>query len=221
MSPAAFYRIIEKEKPIVFFDEADSFIKESPEFRNLLNAGYEPDHAYVVTNVPKGDGWEPAKFNVFTPVALAGIGSLADTIEDRAIKLPMQRQGPGARKTRLRMREVRPSIEESKRRAIRWSTDNAGAIAAARPALPEWLDDRACELWEPLLAVADAAGHDWPQRAIQAAAILSGNRNVEDDSLSVRLLRDIRVIFETGGVDRLPSKTLCEKLGGNRRCPVG
>jgi len=219
MSPAAFYRITENEKPIVFFDEADSFMKESPEFRNLINAGYEPDQAYVVINVPKGDGWEPAKFNVFTPLAIAGIGSLADTIEDRAIMLPMLRQPPGARKTRLRMREVRLCIEELKRRAMRWAIDNAGAVAAGRPALPEWLDDRAGELWEPLLAIADAAGGDWPERAIQAAAILSGDRDAEDDSLSVRLLRDIRDVFEARGVDRLASKWLCEKLAAIEDAP--
>ncbi len=219
MSPSALFRVIEKVRPIIFLDESDGFIAESPDFRNLINAGFEPDQAYVVINVPVADDWEPTRFNVFTPIALAGIGKLADTIEDRAIKFPMQRQPPAARRPRLRMREVRPRIEELKRRAMRWAADNASAVAAARPALPAALDDRAGDLWEPLLAIAQVLADAWPERTIQAAAILSGNRDAEDDSLSVRLLRDLRAVFEASGVDRLPSKTLCEKLAAIEDAP--
>jgi len=219
MSPSALFRVIEKVRPIIFLDESDGFIAESPDFRNLINAGFEPDQAYVVINVPVGDDWEPTRFNVFTPIALAGIGKLADTIEDRAIKFPMQRQPQAARRPRLRMREVRPRIEELKRRAMSWAADNASAVAAARPALPAVLDDRAGDLWEPLLAIAQVLAGAWPERTIQAATILSGNRDGEDDSLSVRLLRDIRAVFEASGVDRLASKTLCERLAAIEDAP--
>lgn len=219
MSPAAFYRIAQNLKPVLFLDEADGFIAESPEFKNLINAGFEPEGALVVINVPNGDAWTPAGFYIFTPVALAGIGKLADTTEDRAIKLPMQRQAPGEKKARLRMREVRPRLDEIKRRAMRWATDNATAVAEARPAVSPVLDDRAADFWEMLLAVAAVAGGDWPARATQAGIILSGGRDAGDDSLSIRLLGDIRAVFEASDADRLASKTLCEKLAAIEDAP--
>ena len=219
MSTAAFYRIAQNLKPILFLDEADGFIAESPEFRNLINAGFEQEGALVVVNVPSGDTWAPAGFYIFTPIALAGIGKLADTIEDRAIKLLMQRQAPDEKKPRLRMREVRHHLDEIKRRAMRWAIDNATAVAEARPALPPALDDRAADFWEMLLAVAAVAAGDWPARANQAAIALSGGRHGDDDSISVRLLKDIRAVFEASDADRLASKTMCEKLAAIEDAP--
>jgi Protein of unknown function (DUF3631) len=49
-------------------------------------------------------------------------------------------------------------------------------IAEARPTLPEELNDRAQDNWELLLAIADAAGGHWPQKARQAALALSGEK---------------------------------------------
>ena len=54
--------------------------------------------------------------------------------------------------------------------------------------VPDGLNDRAADNWEPLLAVADRAGGDWPERARKAAVALSGNGVVKDDSAGVMLL---------------------------------
>jgi Protein of unknown function (DUF3631) len=67
-------------------------------------------------------------------------------------------------------------------------------IGEARPALPDALNDRAQDNWEPLLAIADAAGGHWPQKAREAALALSGEKN-EPASLSEELLRDIRNVL--------------------------
>jgi hypothetical protein len=85
-------------------------------------------------------------------------------------------------------------------------------LADARPELPDELDDRAQDAWEPLLAIADLAGGDWPERARKAALALSGGSAREDDSNGVRLLADIRDIYERRDVDRIASATLVDDL---------
>jgi hypothetical protein len=48
--------------------------------------------------------------------------------------------------------------------------------------VPYGLNDRACDNWSPLLAIADLAGGEWPQRARAAALDLSGaGRDDEQD----------------------------------------
>jgi len=54
-----------------------------------------------------------------------------------------------------------------------WAVDNIATLAAARPELPDELGDRAQDVWEPLLAIAELAGGDWPERARTAAVALS------------------------------------------------
>lgn len=53
------------------------------------------------------------------------------------------------------------------------------ARARVRPELPDELDDRAQGIWEVLLAIADVAGEDWPERARQAARALSAARSAK------------------------------------------
>jgi hypothetical protein len=57
------------------------------------------------------------------------------------------------------------------------------------------LNDRAADAWEPLLAIADLAGGDWPQRGRKAALALSGDNVFEDDNIGTILLADIRAEF--------------------------
>jgi hypothetical protein len=65
--------------------------------------------------------------------------------------------------------------------------------------------------WRPLLAIADAAGGEWPSLARQAAA--GAVMRSTEDSIAIELLADIKLIFEEKGVDRLPSSELTESLG--------
>ncbi len=83
-------------------------------------------------------------------------------------------------------------------------------LRKAEPELPDELDDRAADNWEPLLAIADAVGGDWPERARQAAITLSAD--TETGSIGVELLADIQRIFYSYDVDRLPSAKIVKEL---------
>jgi hypothetical protein len=84
------------------------------------------------------------------------------------------------------------------------------------------LDDRAQEICEPLLAVAEVVGGSWPERARRAVIALAGASAREDsDSLGVRLLRDIRAVFDEKKADRLPTGKLLEALHAVEEAPWG
>ena len=81
-------------------------------------------------------------------------------------------------------------------------------LSHAEPELPDELSDRGWDIWEPLLAIADAAGGEWPERARAAAVRLSSAQEPEDDTLGIRLIADCRDAFEDEDDDRISSKRL-------------
>jgi hypothetical protein len=99
ISIAALFRVLELTRPTLFIDEADTFLGDKQEMRGVLNAGFLPN-GQVIRKV--GDDHEPWAFAVFAPVAIAAIGTLPDTIMDRAVVISMRRRGPGEKVTKLR-----------------------------------------------------------------------------------------------------------------------
>ena len=49
--------------------------------------------------------------------------------------------------------------------------------------------------WEPLFEIADLAGDTWPDRARQAALVLSGESLADDATVGVKLFSDIRGVW--------------------------
>ena len=76
--------------------------------------------------------------------------------------------------------------------------------------MPDGIVDRASEVWEPLLTVADLAQGDWPQMARDACTYLCTKTIERRDSLGVRLLSDLKKIF--GGEDKLRTAEIVRRL---------
>lgn len=132
---------------------------------------------------------------------------------DRCIVVPMHRKRAGEVCERLRKLDGEPW----RRKCARWVADNSAAIATAEPDVPEGLNDRAADIWEPLLALADLAGGLWPELAREAAAGLSGGK--EDMSLFGWLLRHIQFLFELWKVDKVFSRRLIDGLSARKNPP--
>jgi hypothetical protein len=79
-------------------------------------------------------------------------------------------------------------------------------------------EDRAADVWEPLVALADLAGGDWPARARQACRKLTGG-GVSDEADATRLLADIFRVF--ADMDKLPTTDLLDKLNADETAPWG
>ncbi len=211
ISPSAIFRYIEEQKPCLLIDEADSFLKSSEEARGILNSGHTKAAAYVIRNVEMGGDHKPQRFSTWSPKVIASIGGLAGTLEDRAIIVPMQRKPKGAKVARCRRRDC-AEFADLRRQALRWATDNLETLQAAKPALPHALNDRACDNWEPLLAIADLAGGEWAGKARDTAKALSGDEVAADDDDGVELLHDIRAVFDATIDDVIFTKLMIAHL---------
>ena len=114
---------------------------------------------------------------------------------DRCFLIPLRRRAKGEKIERLRFRKVAPEAKALYAKASRWAMAAADALAEAEPELPDELDDRAQDGAEPLLAIADEGGGDWPTLIRDALLELHGAREVKDDSWGIQLLADIREAF--------------------------
>lgn len=224
VTAAVLVRYLASAMPTLLLDESDAAFRGDREYaealRAVLNAGWRRGGAASLL-VRKGGDWQPEHFTVFGPKAIAGIGNLPDTVADRSIPIMLKRRAPNEQVARFRQREAQPLAEYLREGLAQWASTNMESLQTARPDMPDSLDDRAEEGWEPLLAIADAAGGDWPERARQAAVALSAGEEREEDSLGVRLLRDIQLVFTERGTDRLSSKDLVAALNEMDEAPWG
>lgn len=216
ISPAALFRSIEKWRPSLLIDEVDAFLKDNEDARGILNSGHKRN-GYVLRVV--GDDFEPRRFSTWGAKALCGIGSIAATLQSRSIRLELRRKLPGESVENLRHVED-ATIERLQRQLARFAEDAHATISAARPAPVPGLSNRAQDNWEPLLAIADAAGGDWPQRARRTAQAITGAEAANDaPDANTELLADIRAAFERKRVERLSSADLLAALCEDEEAP--
>jgi len=106
----------------------------------------------------------------------------------------MQRKPAETPLAKMRRRALAAALAPLQRQLARWAVDHLDGLRAAQPVIPDALSDRQADNWEPLLAIADAVGGKWPERARKAALLLS-QRGAED-SQDVRelLLADLWAI---------------------------
>ena len=137
---------------------------------------------------------------------MAVIGRLPETLADRCIVMRMQRKTEKEECERLRNLET----TALRRKCARFVLDNGERIASAKPEVPAGLNDRAGDVWEPLLALAELAGGDWPEKARQAAVELSAG--AEETSPIGTLLTYVGAMFLEAKAERMFSRDLVAKL---------
>jgi hypothetical protein len=208
-SSAALIRSVDEDNPTtILLDEVDAVYSkkndaEAENTRQFLNAGFRRG-AKFLRCVGQGGAMEVKEFPAFCPKALSGIGRcLPDTVLDRSLPIELVRQSREDRAERFREREAEAKVATIRAELEAW-VQQPGLIDTlrdARPALPEELTDRQQDYCEPLLAIADMAGEDWPGRSRVALIRLCSQE--EDASLGVKLLADIKGIFDLKDTDKL------------------
>lgn len=226
ISVAAMFRSIGEPPPSILWDEVDALFKGGndpgrEDLRALLNSGYRRG-ASVLRMVGEGKKMEVRAFPTFAPVALAGIGNLPDTINDRSIVVELRRRLTGEKVRPFRRRAAEPEATALREQLEAWAGEKLKDLERARPSMPDGLSDRAEDLWEPLLAIADLAGGSWPKRARRAAVALAQAGQDQDGSWGVRLLTDLRDIFRRHqDPEALPTAGLLEELVALEESPWG
>lgn len=213
-SSAIFRSIGVDHPPTLLVDEADAMFgtkkqaEQHEDLRALINAGHQRGRPALRCVGPQQ---EPAEFATFAMVALAGIGTLPDTITDRAVNVAMRRRAPGEKVDQFRRRDAVP-LHQLRDRLAGWVGQVIDSLADAEPVMP--VEDRAADTWEPLVAVADAAGGTWPARARTAALAMTAEADdaEAEASAGVRLLADLRDVFAASGRPVLSSADLVEAL---------
>jgi len=154
----------------------------------------------------RNGGSRLARFSCWCPKVMCSIGHLPDTLADRCIVIRMQRKRADEPCERLRNLETKVL----KQQCARFVLDYAEAIAAARPEMPASLNDRASDIWEPLLTLADLAGGHWPDTARKAAVSLSTTAQQSNPIGSLML--DMFILFAEEKVERMFTRKLIDGL---------
>ncbi|MFD8572460.1 DUF3631 domain-containing protein [Streptomyces sp. NPDC059639] len=224
-SAAALFRAVsgvDGTRPTILFDEIDTIFGpkagENEQLRGFINAGHRRNRP-MFRCVGDGANQTVQAFHSYTAVAVAGLGSLPATIRDRSVNIRMRR--------RARNETVEPyrtRIHEKEGFALRdqlaaWAEQVTERVAGAWPQMPDGVTDRPADVWEPLLAVADAAGGAWPERARAACIeLVTASRANDKGSIGVRLLTDLRDHVMTG-IDRLPTVAILDRLNSMDDAP--
>ncbi|MDN5380762.1 DUF3631 domain-containing protein [Streptomyces sp. LB8] len=216
-SAAALFRAVSggNGRPTILFDEIDTIFGpkagDNEELRGFLNAGHRRTG---VTYRCVGDGGNQTvqAFPSYCAVAMAGLGSLPDTILTRSVIIRMRRRARNEKVEPFRARIHEAEGHKLRDRLAAWAEQVRESVMGAWPEMPEGVTDRPADVWEPLLAVADAAGGHWPGRAREACVTLVKASQANDKgSIGIRLLTDLRdhVLI---GIDRLPTVAILDRL---------
>lgn len=228
VSAAVLYRSMsEREdgtqrRPTILLDEADTIFgprasKDHEDLRGFVNSGYRRG-ATAQRCAMHGKTVVIEEFPSFAAVCIAGLDDLPDTIMTRSIVIRMQRRAPHETVEPYRRRLVEPQGHLLRDDLTEWL--NTVNLDGYFPEMPPGVEDRDADCWEPLIAIADKAGGDWPQRAREAAVhFVSAGKDNSSQSLNVRLLGDLRTVFDTIGDDHIPTATLLEHLTSMEESP--
>lgn len=223
-SEAALFRSINHLRPTLFLDEVDAIFQQTTQqtepIRQVLNAGNR-EGAHVLRCVGEGKEIRVQTFRVYCAKLLAGIAtSLPDTITDRSIHIAMKRKLGDETVEKFYRRDVEPKAQPLHEEITHWAEDAIGTLKPARPDIPDGLTDRAGEAWEPLLAIADLAGGDWPTKARSAAVALSGRaEGTETASRGTLLLGAIRRAF--GQAIAMSTGEILDAVNNDPELPFG
>ena len=108
------------------------------------------------------------------------------------------------------------------RKILRFAQDNLKDFEALQRTTPrpQWLADRACDNWSPLFTVAELAGGDWTEKAVNSAKLLCAS--AEDGDRAEQLIHDTYRIFkDEGWPEVIKSGDLIEALNLIESSPWG
>ena len=222
VSAAVLYRSMGgNRRPTILLDEADTIFgprasKDHEDLRGFINSGYRMG-AKAQRCANDGKRITIEEFPSYAAVCIAGLDDLPDTIMTRSIVIRMQRRTSNEKVESFRRRLVEPEGHALRSDVAQWAS--SVDLSQDFPHLPPGVEDRAAECWEPLVAIADAMGGDWPDRARDAAQHFVNVGRDNSQSLNIRLLTDLKAVFDADAHDHLPTTHLLDRLHAMDEAP--
>ena len=183
----------------LILDTLERWKGKSPEAHSaameLLDAGFR-NGGTVAKMVPLGDGnWRREMFPVYAPYVLAAISkeSLTDTALDRSFVIEMHRKPITLKKQSYNFHRCEKECRPARDAMYRWALENASALADSYNGVEHDVDalelnDRAADIWKPLLAVARVLGSGEAWQALTTLAVEMGR---DPDALDRERMRAI------------------------------
>ena len=210
----------ESGQPTILYDEVDAlFGNKQPDKADLLallNAGHRKGATSGRCLIGAGKV-ALEELPAYCALALAGLRELPDTLASRSIFIEMRRRAPDEPvepfRARIHKPQARPIFDDLEI----WCARTTKQIAGKYGDMPTEISDRDADCWEPLLAIADAAGGDWSQLARDAAVYLVRRGRERALTSGVELLQHVYEAFEDD--DRLWTEKLLGHLTSRDESP--
>jgi uncharacterized protein DUF3631 len=206
---ASMYDAAHYDRKTLLVDEADNLdFATKGALRAIFNSGYAKDGTFT-----RKIGKQRIKFRTFVPLAMASIGvlsppgTLAPPLMRRSIIILMKKHRHPKR--RFKASDTR-DLDLVYQHLWAWARD---VKLNLDPELPDELkraDPSVVDNWRVLISIADACSPAWGPLAREAAIFFARSGRHEDPV--VTLLRDIRTVFDTRGIDRIGIKALLAAL---------
>lgn len=245
VTTAGTFRVMHVYRPTLLWDEAECLGQRgNAQQIGILNSGYQrgtPVFRCV------GEDNMPEAFHPFGFRAVGAIGTLASTLIDRSIIIPLKRAPRRRDGDTIVMTDEQGNPKELfdeytanaetlvlRRRIARWAEENGydvGRNSAAPETMQSWLGFRGSRNWAPLLEIGRRSAEAQYERLLGASRNLTELCALTDDDEREMLIRDIADVFRSTGADDLGSTELasilakredrpwCEYAGGRPLTP--
>ena len=216
ISEAALFRSIALWAPSFAIDEFDTVLASDDKagLRSVINSGHTRGQGVVRCVEPD---FKPQHFKTFCPKAIGMVGrKLPPSTLSRCVIVELRRRKKDEHIEKFAHKDD-DELANLRSRLFRWSIDNVQALRAAKPSMPETFDNRRGDNWRIMLAIADLASEDWGSKARIAATKLEGAS--DSSTIGVRLLADIKRVFDQDGVDCMLSAALVTRLKEDEEGP--
>ena len=213
---ALLYRSAARTGGVQLFDEVETLRGDKDRFEaliNVLNVGFERG-AVVPRYEKRGDKMVEVPHEAYAPRVLAGIAGLKETLEDRALPLFMLRRRRSEAVARLG-RATEAEAQALRERCALASLTRIHEVCGAYERAPELLeraeiDDRAVDLWLPLVSVALVADAEEDRgrtrQLLELAKEVGTMRDAEAETgTTARLLEALEAIRQQQGTTLAPA----------------
>lgn len=191
ITPAAIYRLIQRDQPTLIFDEADRFLRGNNELNGIINAGHARFEATVIINKKLPDGnHEPIEFPVWCAKAIAGIGKQDDTLTSRSIVISLRRKlvSETVKPVRFNLYQEYEAIRNT---LAAWAADFEPISEEEMKPFLKANTDRGIDNWLPLGIIAKRITPELVRRVQAALNAIEERQSDSLQSAGVQLLSDV------------------------------
>ena len=222
---AQIFREPREDGGVQIYDELEGMTHDRERWSaitSVFNVGFHRG-AVVARYKRMGGNQVKESFETYVPRVIASISALESTLEDRALILFLQRKSPKVRLERFSPRHLSRLAQAYRDACAAFALDYAATIEGCYQqgsfaGLATLDDDRAVNLWEPLVAitsVADAESGDstLTDRLIDLAVRMGNDRAaLASDEPIIAILEVLRECLEGEQETRIPTADLIGKV---------